>query len=368
MMKTPFKSFNPDTDSNDVSERKDEAAPRSIIVIAKEHIGDLVNTIPALRSLRRLYPRAHITVDVGERAACVLENCPYVDKVVKRPAHQGIGGKAKYVLWLRKNRFDMGIVLYDSPDLRLFLRLSGTPRRIGIVRKTRFADCLTVPVAWDPNGHETLDNYRNVIAQLGGDISDARPEVFPSPADTEFVERLLQAEGVASGATLIALNPSTSMAGKFWPAERFAELGNLLSPLPNTRLILLGGPGDEALSTEIRAGMNTQPLTLTGKLSILQLAALLRSCRVLVTGDTGPMHLACAVGTPVVALFGPTNPAQTGPGHVPGNTILRKVAGCPECTLYLCRQNSECLRQIQASEVAQAVENVLMIVKQPLKW
>ena len=336
-----------------------EIAPRSIVVIAKEHIGDLVNTTPSLRSLRRLYPNAHITVDVGERAASVLDNCPYVNQVVKRPARQGIGGKWKYIKWLRKSRFDLGVVLYDSPDLRLYLRLSGTPHRIGIVRKSRFAKYLTVQVPWNPNGHETNDNYRNVIARLGGDVSDARPEVFPSSDDAEFVGNLLEAEGIAPGTNLIALNPSTSMAGKFWPAERFSELGNLLSPLPNTRLLLLGGPGDEDLAREICAGMTTQSLVLTGKLSILQLAVLLRHCRVLVTGDTGPMHLACAVGTPVVALFGPTNPIKTGPGYVPGNTVLRKVAACPDCTFEVCCKNSACLRQILAPEVALAVEDHL---------
>ena len=171
--------------------------PRSIVVIAKEHIGDLVCTTPALRSLRRLYPTARITVDVGERAACVLANCPYVDEVVTRPSRQGVGGKAKYVAWLRKQRFDLGVVLYDSPDLRLFLRMSGTPFRVGIVRNPRFANSLTIQVPWDYEGHETIDNYRNVIARLGGDVSDARPEVFPSAADAQaMAEALLRGEGI----------------------------------------------------------------------------------------------------------------------------------------------------------------------------
>lgn len=361
MTNLPSKPAPAPSGSRDISANASETAPRSIVVIAKEHIGDLVCTTPALRSLRRLYPNAHITVDVGERAACVLANCPYVDEVVGRPAHQGIVGKAKYVAWLRKRKFDLGVVLYDSPDLRLFLRLSGTPRRIGIVRKPRFANCLTDIVAWNPTGHETNDNYRSVIAHLGGDVSDPRPEVFPTNADEQAVQQILKAEGVAPNTTLIALNPSTSMAGKFWPAERFAELGNLLNSLPNTRLLLLGGPGDEILADEICAGMTVQPVVLTGKLTILQLAALLKHCRVLVTGDTGPMHISCAVGTPVVALFGPTNPIQTGPGYAPGNTIIRKVSACPECTLYVCRHNSACLRQITAQEVAQAVHNHLRV-------
>lgn len=334
-------------------------SPRSIIVLAREHIGDLVCTIPALRSLRQLYPHARIVVELGERATCVLENCPYVDELILRPRHQGLRGKARFIRELRRRRFDLGVILDDSADMPLFLWLGNVTRRVGLARKKRFVHLLTDPVPYDFETHEMIDNFRNVVAHLGADISDPVPELAITAAEVDAVDRMLAAAGVTATDTLVALNPSASTQPRHWPPERFAELGARLSTLPGVRLLLTGGPGDQRLVEDILSRMQTPPIVVMG-VTVLQLAETLRRSTLLVSGDTGPMHIACAVGTPVVALFGPSKPPISGPGYVDGNIVIQnKTEPCSGCSWEQCVHANRCMRTISVAEVADAVTDKL---------
>ncbi len=335
--------------------------PRSILVLTREHIGDLVCTTPALRSLRRLYPEAHIVVEVGERAACVLENNPHVDEIILRPHHQGLPGKAQFIRLLRRRRFDLGLILDNSADMILYLRLGGVTQRVGLVRKKRFANLLTDRIAFDPKQHEMIDNFRNVVGLLGADVSDPQPEVFPSAQDISAVDALFAEHGLRPDDTLIALNPGASAPANRWLPERFAEVGDLLAQRPGARILLLGSADDLPLAAEVMRGMQLPPVVLTGQLSVLQLAETLRRCAVMITNDTGPMHLACAARTPIVAIFGPAVPHESGPGYVPGNIVLRNVTACPNCTKYDCRDDRRCMRLVTVAEVVAAAEKQLEI-------
>ncbi|MCW3052967.1 MAG: ADP-heptose--LPS heptosyltransferase [Chthonomonadales bacterium] len=331
----------------------------SLLVLTREHIGDLVCTTPALRSLRRLYPDAHIVVEVGERAACVLENNPHVDEILLRPRHQGLNGKAQFIRLLRKRRFDVGVVLDNSADMILYLRLGGVVRRVGMIRKKRFSQYLTDSVPFERKQHEMVDNFRNVVGLLGADVSDPQPELFPSAQDVAQVDALFAENGLNEHDTLIALNPGASAPANRWLPERFAEVGDLLAQRPHTRILLLGSSGDLPIVAEVLRAMHTQPVVLTGQLSVLQLAETLRRCSLMITNDTGPMHIGCAVRTPIVAVFGPAVPHESGPGYVPGNIVLRNVTGCPNCTKYHCRDNRRCMEAVTAAEVAAAAEKQL---------
>jgi len=339
----------------------------SILVLTREHIGDLVCTTPALRSLRRLYPEAHIVVEVGERAACVLENNPHVDEILLRPRHQGLSGKAQFIRLLRKRRFDMGVVLDNSADMILYLRLGGVARRVGMIRKKRFSQYLTDSVPFERKQHEMVDNFRNVVKLLGADVSDPQPELFPTAQDVARVDALFAEHGLSEHDTLIALNPGASAPANRWLPERFAEVGDLLAQRPHTRILLLGSSGDLPIVAEVLRAMHTQPVVLTGRLSVLQLAETLSRCSLLITNDTGPMHIGCAVRTPIVAVFGPAVPYESGPGYVPGNIVLRNVTGCPNCTKYHCRDNHRCMQAVTAAEVVSAAEKQLELHRPALE-
>ena len=342
-----------------------QISPRSIIVLTREHIGDLIGTTPALRSLRRRFPKAHIAVEVGERAACILENNPNVDEIILRKEHQGAIGKLDFIRLLRRRKFDLGVILDDSSGMILNLWLGGISHRVGILRKKKYANLLTQSIYADRSVHETIDNFLAVVELLGGDINDRKTEVFPTQEDESYINELLSQpltpslhyshlKSLPHATRLIALNPGASLPANRWLPERFSELNNLLAEDPNTRVLLLGGGGDLQIADQILSDCILKPLALTGKLTVMQLARLLKRCAYLVTGDTGPMHLAVAVGTPVVALFGPADPNVSGPGVLEGNVILRKVASCPECTKQHCTKDNGCMRAISAEEVVAA--------------
>ncbi len=336
--------------------------PRSLLILAREHIGDLVCTTPALRSLRRLYPDAHIVIEGGERAVDALAHNPNLDEILVRPAHQGILEKMRFVLRLRRRRFDLGVTLDDTADAPFVMWLAGIPRRVGLVRKPRFARFYTDSLPLDRRAHEMVDNFRAVVALLGGDVTDAKTEVYPDGADRATVDRLFAEAGLnkESGEILIALNPGASAPANRWLPERFAELADLLLQTPQTRVLLLGGPGDQDLADAICACVRqTGLIRLTGRLSVLELAETLGRCAAMATGDTGPMHLAVAMGTPVVALFGPAVPSESGPGYATGNVVIRHVTGCPLCTKYVCRDDRRCMKAISAEEVARALAGLL---------
>lgn len=334
-------------------------APRTIIVLTREHIGDLVCTTPALRSLRALYPDARITVEVGERAACVLANNPNISEVIIRKDHQGALGKLRFMLELRRRKFDLGVVLDNATAMPLTLWIGGVRYRVGLIRKRRFARLLDKSIPFDRTIHEMVDNFRNVVALLGADISNSATEVFPTAQEEGSVNALFESAGISPADALVALNPGASAPSNRWTPERFAELVDLLSNYRRVKVIVLGGTADLDAVNSIRGLAKHRFVEFTGRLTILELAVVLGRCRLAVTGDTGPMHIAVAMGTKVICLFGPAVPHESGPGYAPGNRTIRKVVSCPNCTKYLCREDHKCMRLISAEEVFGTVREMI---------
>lgn len=331
--------------------------PRRVFVFLREHIGDIVNSTAALHCLRERFSHAYLCVEVGECAAAVLDNFPGINERWIRPTHQGIYGKVQFVRRLRKRRFDLAVILDDSADMVLQAWLAGIPLRVGVSRKPKFRKLYTTFVLHQTSRHETLDHFRDLVELLGCDTSDYRPRLYPSENDQRIAtESLLQA-GWDANSHLVGIHPSAGQPHRRWFADRFAQVCDALD-MHHIRCVLLGGPNDTNLAREILAQCRCQPLVLTGKLSILQLAALMPYLSLLITADSGPMHIAAAMGTPVVALYGPSDPVYTGPfgeGHV----ILRHPEVCAGCTPQQCFHHRECMRRISVDEV---VEKALGIV------
>lgn len=328
-----------------------------VFVFLREHIGDIVNSTAALYCLRQRFPTAHLCVEVGERAAPVLENFPGIDEVWIRPTHQGLSGKIGFIHRLRRGRFDLAVILDDSADMVLHAWLGGIPLRVGVSRKGKFLRLYTRCIPLDRSRHETLDHFRDLVALLGADTSDYRPRLYPSPEDAQIAERALRGAGWDGKTPLAGIHPGASLLHRQWFPDRFGQLCDALLE-QGICCVLLGGPGDTVLAEEILAHSGCQPLVLTGKLTILQLAALMPFLQVLVTADSGPMHVAAAMGTRVVALYGVANPANTGPfgeGHI----IIRHNEPCIGCNAERCVHDRECMKRISVGEVVKAVNQLV---------
>ncbi len=331
--------------------------PSRIFVFLREHIGDVVNSTAALTCLRRRFAHAQLCVEVGERAVAVLENFPGIDEIWVRPTHQGVWGKAAFVYRLRRARFDLAVILDDSADMVLHAALAGIPLRFGVSRKPKFRRLYTdfVPHSWTM--HETLDHFRELVLRLGCDVCDYRPRLYPSRDDTRIALSQLEQAGWDGKTPLVGINPGASRAHRQWFPERFAQVCERLAAM-GWGCVILGSKHDEPLSRRIAQACSAPLYVLTGKLTILQLAALMPSLRLLITADSGPMHVAAAMETRVLALYGITDPVYTGPfgeGHI----IIRHHEVCDGCSVERCVHDRACMKRISVDEVSAQIERAL---------
>ncbi len=282
-----------------------------IFVFARTGIGDIVYTIPALRALRRRFPEAHITIEAGERGHSLLRYCPYVDEVWVRVRPRGLRGKLGSIWNLMRGRFDRAVILDRSDEKTLHTFLARIPERYG-VRKRLFGSLLTASIPWDPNAHDMNDHFRKVVELLGCDTSDWKLELFPDPKAYQSLPQKLAYAGWRGERPLVGINPGASAPERQWLPERYAQVADALQQR-GARVLLLGGAGDIPLTEAILQTMRTEPLTLTGKLTLDELIVAISGLDALISGDTGPAHLAAAVGTPVVGLYGATSARRYAP-------------------------------------------------------
>lgn len=322
-----------------------------IFVFARTGIGDIVYTIPALRALRRRFPEAHITIEAGERGHSLLRYCPYVDEVWVRIRPRGLRGKLLSIWNLYKGKFDRAVILDRSDEKTLHTFLARIPERYG-VRKKLFGKLLTAGVEWDPDAHDMNDHFRKVVELLGCDTTDWRLELFPDPKAYQSLPEKLAQAGWRGERPMVGINPGASSPERQWLPERYAQVADTLQR-EGVRIVLLGGAGDMPLAKTIRDSMETEPLMLTGKLTLDELIVAISGLDVLVSGDTGPAHLAAAVGTPVVGLYGATSARRYGP--VGEKHIIIDKSSTTACAQARSQEINPCMEAIRCDEVLKAV-------------
>lgn len=326
---------------------------RNVLIIKPGAIGDLLHLTPVLRALKGLNPATSITILVGSRVtASLFENNPDVSEAIvfdKKGEHRSLTGLLSLRRLLRERDFDL-VLNFQRSNLKAWLLASAAfPCRCLVYRKARGRVVHAVV------------NHLETLAPLGIDphAADRRLHFFPSPQDETFADRELRTRGLA-GATVIAFNPGTAHAVKCWPVERFAELGDRLKEELGVEIVILGSAGERALAEGIMARMRHSAHDLTG-CSLGELGALLERSALLVTGDTGPMHVASAVGTRVVALHGPTSPERSGPVGEGHRIVMHREFCCCPCNSFKCKNRvfRECMERITVEEVFFAVKEML---------
>ncbi len=308
--------------------------PDRILVLGYRHLGDALFLTPMLRALQRRYPACRIAVTAHGAGAAVLENNPHVDRVW-RLSGRGLGPKVALLGRLRRERFDVGIMAQHSLPNAVFLRLAGCRARIGLATRG-CGPLLTHRLREPPPGtvqHE-VDRYLGFAAALGAAGDGGGLEFHPAAADRAEAAGVLARLGLrgrvsapASGRPpLVALFPGSSPEWTFkrWPADRFAVLGRWLVEERGAQVVVVGGRDDLATMREVSAGLAVPHGLDDAPGSLGRFAALVAECDVLVTNDSGPMHLATAVGSRVVDLAGPSDPRRTGP-YGPGHVVVQRV-------------------------------------------
>lgn len=350
---------------------------RHILVVRTDLIGDMVLSLPAIRAMRRAYPAAEVDVLALPSSAGVLADDPDITRIItydpniwRSPiallsARNWRQARA-LVRTLRAREYDLCLSL--AGDWASVLAwFSGAKRRVGFAGEA-YPGLMTDPI---PGGryhvrqHE-LCYIRQLARAAGGQIGDDdRPHLTVHAPAAASVDALLASAGIANAHPLIALHPGARNGrAKRWPVEHWADLAELLTRRLDATVVLIGAPAERAVARQIARSAGASIADLTGKTALPELVALLARCDLVISGDSGPMHIACALDTPVIGLFGPTDPRISGP-VAPNAVVLRHTIWCAPCydasATADCRfHNPVCMKAISARSVFAAARRQLL--------
>ena len=355
--------------------------PQKIFIRGVNWLGDAIMTLPAMQRLREAHPKAELTLLTHEKLAGLWEGSTHFDSVLtfaKGESPWAIGRR------LREGAFDIALILPNSLRTALECWHARIPERIGYAGNWR-SPLLTLAVPARPeavpmrkrmpidieyrltnqvepeiypaSAHH-IHQYLHLAAQLGAAPSPIPPKLQRDPQAPTFADS-------DQAHAYIGIIPGAEYGpAKRWPAEHFIEVGQQIIERHNAHVLLLGGPGEVEATSEIAEKLPEGSYTnLTGKTSLTELVDALATCDAVVANDSGPMHVAAAVGTPVVVPFGSTSPDLTGPGLPEDDTsphhLLRTDASCSPCFLRECPIDSRCLTNISANRAVEAVNLIL---------
>ncbi len=361
--------------------------PSRLLVRGVNWLGDAVMTTPALQRLRDRFPQAHIALLTPEHLADLWNNYSPIDRVVTfRPGEspRSVAGR------LRSETFDTALLFPNSPRSALEVWLAGIPHRIGYsrpwrnwfltqiiparsgrvgMRKRTVSEIRRLVATQQPmqpgavsgasskGATHQIHEYLHLAGVLGADPAALPPKVAIAASEVDQARATWIAD--SRSAVLLGLNPSAAYGpAKRWPTQHFAAVAHQVSKqCPSALWVLFGAETDRQLCEEIGARARVRTINLAGKTSLRELMALLKLCRVVLTNDSGPMHLAAALGVPVVVPFGSTSPELTGPGlpGSPGHYLLRSSVPCSPCYRRVCPIDFRCMHSISVDQVVAAV-------------
>ena len=342
-------------------------APERILVIKLDHIGDVLLATPVFSNLRRAYPNAELHALTGAWSRVVLEKHPDVNNVVEynSPAFCRTGQptslRETFKLYRQLRRQKYGLIVELRSDWRTvwfaFLRL--TPKRLSraalqVANKLGFAQF--------SGTHETTRNL-DVLRQAGIPTSVETAIFSVTTEDKKWASDFLATYQIDRQHPLIAIHPGSPIALKRWLPERYAELADWLIAQKRAQILFVGVKDEIPITTEIQALMRGESINIAGKTTLTQLASILPTCNVFIGNDSGPMHLAAAVGTQTIGLYGPGDPTRFGPAGAKCQTIQRK-SDCP-CLGTVCRYGkSGCMSEIQVTDVIQVLETARYLLSE----
>lgn len=334
-----------------------------ILVRGVNWVGDTILTYPTIESLKRQFPEAKISILVLAHLADLWRTFPHIDEIIpfeKRSGMKAVMEDLRIRGILKRMRFDLGLILPRSFRSAFQTYLARIPIRIGYEDAGR-SMLLTHRIVRREEllrGHR-IYYYHELLKPLGrmGDVSP--PRLPLREEDRKWAGEYLDRRGLIDGTPVIGFNPGAAYgSAKCWPAARFGELGKRLSEAWKAGVIVFGSETERKIAHQIFNRLGSRGVDLTGHTSLLQLAALLERCTLLVTNDTGTMHVATAVGTPVVAIFGPTDPSATGPWGM-GHVVVKKEISCSPCFKRVCPTDHRCMEEITVEEVEEVVNRKL---------
>ncbi len=337
-----------------------------VLVVQTAFPGDVVLVTPLLDALREHWPASPVDVVVTPVSAPLLRTHPSVRETIiydKHGVDGGFGGVMRCAARLRSGEYGLALIPHRSIRSALLGSLAGIPRRYGFDRSAgRFF--FTTVVRYDPGAHEIDRNLSLLAAVTGEPVAPRAPTLCPSAEDEAAAADLLAASGAANARALVGIAPGSIWATKRWPEESYAALAKRLAE-NGIRPVLLGSEADRSLAERVARGAGEgAAVVAAGRLSLAASAALIGRLAALVCNDSAPAHLGSAMGTPVVAIFGPTVPAFGFAPRGEGDRVVEKEMSCRPCSIHGGRRcplgTHACMKEIGVDEVWEALQGILL--------
>ena len=338
----------------------DKSKIQRILIRATNWVGDVVMSMPALEAVRVNFPESRLSVLARPWVMPLFKHHPAVDEVL--PLHTGKGGLSdlnavmKAVGLIRKFRFDLTVLFQNAFQAALISYLAGIGIRVGYNTDGRGL-LLSHAIPRDPEvmKQHQVEYYLQILRGVGWDAVSKDPCLFVDKRDSEHVESMLLEKGVSPDDLVLGLSPGAVFGpAKRWPAERFSTIGNRASKQWGAKVVILGSGGEKEICLNVRNDMKSPSINLCGSTTLGEAMALIKRCDLFVTNDSGLMHVAAALGVPLVAVFGSTDPTATGPRSEKAR-VVRSEIDCSPCLKPECSKNYRCLTDISAEEVWEAL-------------
>jgi len=338
----------------------------NILIVKLSAIGDVIHTLPSLAALRRLYPDAHITWVVEEAASGLVLQHPLLDRTIvfrrktwieefKRGNILSVLKDSRLFLEELKSRhYDLVIDFHGLLKSAMVVLASGGKRKLGYDSWQELSGLfLNEKIPEDMNKH-AVDRYLDFPRHLGAETGPFE-FILPVNSEAESRSRALMDSYSLERKKFIAVNPVAYWETKLWDNEKFAVLADLIKDNMKLDVVFTGSRKDDA--ADIVSRMRRKGINLGGETTLTELACIYKDALVVISTDSGPMHLAAAAGTPVIALFGPTDPSRTGP-YGAGHVIIRTDLSCSPCLLKKC-PTKKCMTDILPEQVLAAVKEIV---------
>ena len=334
---------------------------KSILVFKMSSLGDVILIVPSLRALRQKFPRAVIKVLVDVKFREVLAGCPYIDEVITCDLKGRDKGKCFWLLAerIRAEDFDISVDFQNNRKSHLLSFLGVIPERYGF-DNGKWSKLINHGVKPPKKAMDPVAHQLSVLRGLGIASIDKRLELWPTADASAWADDFLGKNWFQPGQKLVALSLAASRRWqtKNWGIERMSELADILAREKGIRVVLIGADEDAGIASEFSKKSSAKPINAVGKTGLAELMALIGRCDALVTGDSAPMHIAAALGTPFVAIFGPTDAARHAPSF-DRSRVFSKKTRCSPCYKPSCSKKMRCMAAVRPRDVFEAVMQVI---------
>ncbi len=337
---------------------------KKILVCRTDRIGDLVLSSAVAECIKKHFPGCTVSFLVRKGQEDIVRENPFVDEILSFNA-SNIAAKLALIVRLRLRHFDAALILHSTRSVNTIVFLAGVPVRIGYRRKGNLFLTKSFPYLKKEGTMHECEYSMKLLEFLGIHDTECLPKLWPSPESRETVRALFRRHGIECEHKVIVIHPGASCPSRRWPTARFAELARRLLHIPGIKILITSSPDERFITEDFLTKLGADArhvIDLSGALSLGELIGLLSRVTLLISNDSGPVHVAAAVGTPSISLFSRKNPGLSPTrwrSLEPRSIYIHKDAGCVECLAHNCKKGFLCLQAITPEEVFRAAEKFL---------